>query len=116
MKCPLCDVALVIKSSTVHVEGDDSVTVQDMVCSNRKCAFGKRGTVVKRVRHLRRSMMPDEQYKFCCESLMAEIGPEHYYVPEGVTYTLQGGELTVTCPSCSSRHSYNVAGRTQSTD
>ena len=116
MKCPLCDVALIIKSSAVHVEGDNSVTVQDMVCPNKRCELGKRGAVVKRVRHVRHSETPDEQFKFCCESLVAHIGDESFYVPRGTAYTLQDGELTVTCPHCGSRHSYSVAGRVQSTD
>lgn len=116
MKCPLCDVALVIKRSAVHVEADNSVTVQDLVCPNRKCAFGKRGVVVKRVRHIRRSEAPDGQFKFCCESLIAHISDDSFYVPAGVRYTVQEGELETVCPICGSRHSYDVAGRTQSTD
>lgn len=44
MKCPLCNIEMMIRKTYTEVEGDESpdtptkvYTVQDLVCRNRKC-------------------------------------------------------------------------------
>lgn len=55
MKCPLCDIAMAISTTTMEVEGDTSAQektrvyrVQHLICRNRQCkGFGKEQRLVK---------------------------------------------------------------------
>lgn len=113
MECPLCQVALRIKSSLSTVENGKAVTVQDLICINKKCEYGKRNAVVKRIRHVAPEAHADERYKFCCDGLLAFIGDETYYPAPNVQYSESDTTLTVPCPTCGTVHRFDITGKTR---
>lgn len=113
MVCPLCKVALRIKSSDTIVEHGRAVTVQDLICINKQCEYGKRRAVVKRIRHVSPDARVNDAYKFCCDTLIAYVGEKTYYPAIGVGSAESDTTLTVVCPECGETHKFDIKGKTR---
>ncbi len=111
MNCPRCDAELRIGRSYQVVEDDRPVTVQEMMCPNGQCAYNRAGAPV-RVNRTEgpRGEIPDT-YLLCCDALLAKIGAQTYFVPDGVEHSVAGDTLTVVCPACGVRHTKDITGK-----
>lgn len=119
MNCPACGIELRIGPTVTHTdEHGEPETVQTLVCPNPQCVYNRARAPVGVIRHTfpRAENAVDEANKMCHDRLLARITDTEYFVAPGVSFTLNGDSLSVTCPVCNAAHVYDVAGLTELTN
>lgn len=114
MQCPGCKIQLHVGRSYTAVEDGKAVTVQEMVCTNPRCAYFKANIPARVIRHRH----TDEQgtgVLACsgCGRTLARITDTSYTIAPGVDYKAENGLLSMSCPECGIGVSVDVENKTE---
>lgn len=116
MQCPGCKIQLHVGRSYTAVEGGEAVTVQEMVCTNPKCAYFKADIPARVIRH-RHTDEPKTNLLACsgCGRTLAKITDNRYTIAPGVDYEKDNELLSMICPECGIGVSVDVENKTEGT-
>ncbi|MEG1757664.1 MAG: hypothetical protein RR058_07440 [Oscillospiraceae bacterium] len=112
MQCPSCNIELRIGKSGTVVENGKPISIQELICPNPACQYGKTKAPIKRIRHPLDGVFFDNAEKYCCDTLIAKINDSTYFVPATVSQSRTADTLTAVCPLCKKSHSFDIGGKT----